>query len=53
MTDDPRLDLWLHALLAERGLTAVSDRDEARRVHVDDALAAADLIEGGPVVDVG
>ena len=53
MTDDPRLELWLHALLAERGLTAVSDRDEARRVHVDDALAAADLIEDGPVVDVG
>lgn len=53
MTDDPRLELWLHALLAERGLTAVSDRDEARRVHVDDALAAAELIEDGPVVDVG
>jgi 16S rRNA (guanine527-N7)-methyltransferase len=50
---DPRLEQWLHALLAERGLTAVSDRDEARRVHVDDALAAADALEAGPVVDVG
>jgi 16S rRNA (guanine527-N7)-methyltransferase len=50
---DPRLEQWLHALLAERGLTAVSDRDEARRVHVDDALAAADVLEAGPVVDVG
>jgi 16S rRNA (guanine527-N7)-methyltransferase len=50
---DPRLEQWLHALLAERGLTAVSDRNEARRVHVDDALAAADVLEAGPVVDVG
>jgi 16S rRNA (guanine527-N7)-methyltransferase len=50
---DPRLEQWLHALLAERGLTAVSDRDEARRVHVDAALAAADVLEAGPVVDVG
>jgi 16S rRNA (guanine527-N7)-methyltransferase len=50
---DPRLEQWLHALLAERGLTAVSDRNEARRVHVDDAFAAADVLEAGPVVDVG
>jgi 16S rRNA (guanine527-N7)-methyltransferase len=50
---DPRLERWLHALLAERGLTAVSDRDEARRVHVDDALAAAEHLGEGPVVDVG
>jgi 16S rRNA (guanine527-N7)-methyltransferase len=50
---DPRLEQWLHALLAERGLTAVSDRNEARRVHVDDALAAAEVLEAGPVVDVG
>jgi 16S rRNA (guanine527-N7)-methyltransferase len=50
---DPRLELWLHALLAERGLTAVSDRNEARRVHVDDALAAAEHLDEGPVVDVG
>jgi 16S rRNA (guanine527-N7)-methyltransferase len=50
---DPRLEQWLHALLAERGLTAVSDRNEARRVHVEDALAAADELETGPVVDVG
>jgi 16S rRNA (guanine527-N7)-methyltransferase len=50
---DPRLELWLHALLAERGLTAVSDRNEARRVHVDDAAAAAEQLHEGPVVDVG
>jgi 16S rRNA (guanine527-N7)-methyltransferase len=50
---DPRLEQWLHALLAERGLTAVSDRGEARRVHLDDAAAAAEHLEDGPVVDVG
>ena len=50
---DPRLERWLEALLAEPGLTAVSDPAEARRVHVHDALAAAALVELGPVVDVG
>jgi 16S rRNA (guanine527-N7)-methyltransferase len=50
---DPRLEHWLEALLAERGLTAVSDPAEARRVHVHDALAAAALVDQGPVVDVG
>ena len=50
---DPRLDRWLEALVAEPGLTAVSDLDEARRVHVEAALAAAGVIEAGPVVDVG
>ena len=50
---DPRLELWLEALLAERGLTAVETLADARRVHVDDALAAARLVEEGPVVDVG
>ena len=50
---DPRLERWLEALLAEPGLTAVRDATEARRVHVDDALAAAELVEQGPVVDVG
>ena len=50
---DPRLGRWLEALLAEPGLTAVRDADEARRVHLEDALAAAELVESGPVVDVG
>jgi len=50
---DPRLERWLDALLAEPGLTAVSDPAEARRVHVNDALAAAALVDQGPVVDVG
>jgi 16S rRNA (guanine527-N7)-methyltransferase len=34
-------------------LTATRDLEEARRVHVDDALAALPLLERGPVVDVG
>ena len=53
MIGDPRLDRWLVALLATPGLTAIADPAEARRVHVEDALSAADLIEAGPVVDVG
>jgi 16S rRNA (guanine527-N7)-methyltransferase len=50
---DPRLDRWLEALLATPGLTAASDLDEARRVLVASALAAAPFVEQGPVVDVG
>jgi 16S rRNA (guanine527-N7)-methyltransferase len=50
---DALLERWLEALLARPGLTAARDRAEAQRVLVDDALAAADLIVDGPVVDVG
>jgi 16S rRNA (guanine527-N7)-methyltransferase len=50
---DERLDRWLAALVGTPGLTAVSDPDEARRLHLEAALEAAPLIEGGPVVDVG
>lgn len=50
---DARLERWLDAVLAGPGLTAVTDRVEARRVLVDDALAAAELVEHGPIVDVG
>jgi 16S rRNA (guanine527-N7)-methyltransferase len=50
---DPRLERWLDAVLAGPGLTAARDRAEATRVLVDDALAAAALVEDGPVVDVG
>jgi 16S rRNA (guanine527-N7)-methyltransferase len=54
MTDsDPRLERWLESVLATPGLTAVRDPAEARRVLVEDALAAAGLVEEGPVVDVG
>jgi 16S rRNA (guanine527-N7)-methyltransferase len=47
------LERWLAALLETPGLTAIADREEARRVHVDDALAALPLIGAGPLVDVG
>jgi 16S rRNA (guanine527-N7)-methyltransferase len=50
---DPRLERWLEALVAEPGLTAVDDVEEARRVHVEAATAAAAVVEAGPVVDVG
>lgn len=50
---DPRLEAWLEALLAQPGLTAARDSTDARRVHLDDALAAAAFVQEGPVVDVG
>jgi 16S rRNA (guanine527-N7)-methyltransferase len=50
---DDRLDRWLRALVETPGLTAVRDPVEARRVHLEEALHAADLLEDGPVVDVG
>jgi 16S rRNA (guanine527-N7)-methyltransferase len=52
---DERLERWLEALLSAPGLTAITDRAEARRVHVDGSLAALPLVRelGGPVVDVG
>ncbi|MDQ3822668.1 MAG: 16S rRNA (guanine(527)-N(7))-methyltransferase RsmG [Actinomycetota bacterium] len=52
---DPRLDGWIAALLETPGLTAIRDRAEARRVHVEDSLAGVELVRrfGGPVVDVG
>jgi len=36
-------------------MTAIRDLDEARRVHVDESLAAVEVVRGfeGPVVDVG
>ncbi|MCC6224341.1 MAG: class I SAM-dependent methyltransferase [Thermoleophilia bacterium] len=53
MSRDPRLERWLEELVATPGLTAVADPAEARRVHIDDALAALELVREGPVVDVG
>jgi 16S rRNA (guanine527-N7)-methyltransferase len=47
------VERWLAALVSAPGLTAVRDLDEARRVHVDDALASLPLLGDGPVVDVG
>ena len=53
MIADPRLERWLEALVTAPGLTAVREPAEARRVHVEDALAAAAYVETGPLVDVG
>jgi len=52
---DERLERWLDALLATPGLTSIRDRSEAARVHVDESLAALEIVRryGGPIVDVG
>jgi 16S rRNA (guanine527-N7)-methyltransferase len=50
---DQRLERWLAALVDTPGLTAVSDLEGARRLHLEEPLAAAPLIEAGPVIDVG
>jgi 16S rRNA (guanine527-N7)-methyltransferase len=52
---DPRLERWLDRLLATPGLTSISDRAEASRVHVQDSLRAVPLLEPfpGSIVDVG
>ena len=49
------LELWLAAVVATPGLTALRDPADARRVLLDDALRGVDLVRGleGPVVDVG
>lgn len=49
------LDRWLEAVLSTRGLTALRDPPEARRVLLDDALAGVELVRryDGNVVDVG
>jgi 16S rRNA (guanine527-N7)-methyltransferase len=50
---DERLDRWLSELVETPGLTAIRDRAEARRFHLDEVLAAVELLEGGPIIDVG
>ncbi len=50
---DPRLERWVELLVATRGLTAPTDFEAAWRLHVEDSLVALDLIDSGPVVDVG
>jgi 16S rRNA (guanine527-N7)-methyltransferase len=48
------IERWLAELVATPGLTSVSG-DEARRVHLDESLAALETVErfDGPIVDVG
>ncbi len=52
---DERLERWLDSLLSTPGLTAIRDRGEARRVHIEESLAAVEVVQrfGGPLVDVG
>ena len=52
---DERLHRWLDLLLQTPGLTSIGDREQARRVHVEDSLRALPLLESfpGPIVDVG
>jgi 16S rRNA (guanine527-N7)-methyltransferase len=48
------IERWLAELVATPGLTSVSG-EEARRVHLDESLAALETIQrfGGQIVDVG
>jgi 16S rRNA (guanine527-N7)-methyltransferase len=48
------IERWLEALVATPGLTSLSG-DEARRVHLDESLAAVEAVRAydGPIVDVG
>jgi 16S rRNA (guanine527-N7)-methyltransferase len=52
---DERLRRWLDSLLATPGLTSIRELDEARRVHVEESLAAVEIVRRfeGPIVDVG
>jgi 16S rRNA (guanine527-N7)-methyltransferase len=53
--NDPRVERWLASLLTTPGLTSISDREEAQRVHVQDSLRAVPVLESlsGSIVDVG
>src|SRR5207249_5177903 len=55
LVDDARLRRWVELLVATPGLTAIGDPAEAWRRHVDESLAAVELVRGfaGPIVDVG
>jgi 16S rRNA (guanine527-N7)-methyltransferase len=55
MSSSPLLEDWLGAVLSTPGLTAVRDRENARRVLLDDSLAGLPLVRdlAGPIVDVG
>jgi len=51
----PVLERWLEAVLATPGMTGLTGPGEARRVLLDDALRAAELMTAlpGDVIDVG
>jgi len=52
---DERLERWLDELLDTPGLTAIENREDAYRVHVEGSLAALPHVVrfGGSIVDVG
>ena len=52
---DSRLERWLAAVVSTPGLTGIRGLDEARRVLLDDALRAVELVArfDGPIVDIG
>jgi 16S rRNA (guanine527-N7)-methyltransferase len=52
---DQRLERWLSAVIATPGLTAIRDPSEARRMLLEDALRAVEIVRrfSGPIVDVG
>jgi 16S rRNA (guanine527-N7)-methyltransferase len=52
---DSRLDRWLAAVVSTPGLTAIRGLAEARRVLLDDALRAVELVVrfDGPIIDIG
>ena len=52
---DPRLERWLHELLATPGLTAIRDAGEAWAMLVEDALRGVGVVRELPglIVDVG
>ena len=55
LTSDRRLERWLAALVTTPGLTGLRSLEDARRVHLDESLAALPLVRRyeGPIVDVG
>ena len=52
-SSEERIERWLRGLATTPGLTSLRDLDDVRRVHLEGSLAAAPLIDAGPIVDVG
>jgi 16S rRNA (guanine527-N7)-methyltransferase len=55
LSADPRLEAWLDAVLATPGLTALREREAARRALLEDSLRGVELVASfaGSIVDVG
>jgi 16S rRNA (guanine527-N7)-methyltransferase len=49
------LEDWVRAVVETRGLTAIRDLDEAKRVLLEDSLRGVEIVRllKGPIVDVG